>query len=327
MTTLVSVVSPFYNEEAILESSISAMIRQLSTLEAEWELIVVNDGSTDRSLAIAQAIEPSEPRLRVVTYPNNRGRGFAIRTGVAHARGDLVVTTEIDGSWGENIVHRIVTEFQKRPDADVVIASPHLPGGGYRNVPLRRVALSTLGNYIIRTGLTYEVTMNTGMTRGYRREKFLSLPLDEVGKELHLEIVNKSLAFGYRIYEIPAVLEWRHHNFQTNPSSTRKSSSKIKQLIRTHLLFTILAAPFRYIYAASGMLAVMAVGFLAAAVLNLFNDAPSIYLLLVSLLLAIFAFLFFSISVLAQQGRMLQRDLWRVRSALIRRDDSSSTQA
>src|SRR5262249_19560614 len=168
---MISVVCPFFNEEAIIDPSVRLMLQNLATLSEEWELIIVNDGSRDRSLELARALEAEDRRLRGVSYPDNRGRGYAIRTGVGHARGDLVLTTEIDSSWGDDICVTLAAELRKRPDADIVIASPHLPGGGYRNVPLARVLLSTAGNYVIRSGLTYSVTMHTGMTRGYRREK------------------------------------------------------------------------------------------------------------------------------------------------------------
>ncbi|MCO5142603.1 MAG: glycosyltransferase family 2 protein [Oligoflexia bacterium] len=311
---MISVVCPFFNEQAILEPSVRLMISNLSTLEDEWELIIVNDGSKDNSLEIAKKLESELKNLRVVSYPSNAGRGHAIRAGVAVAKGDLVVTTEIDSSWGDDIVHRLSSEFKKKPDADIIIASPHLPGGGYENVPFKRVLLSSLGNYVIRTGLTYKITMNTGMTRAYKRERFLQLPLDENEKEMHLEIVNKALAFGYKIYEIPAVLEWREKALIKDQTKKRKSSSNIKKLIRTHTLFSLLAAPFRYLYVVSFAFVILGLVFLAWAIINLQRQEPSIFLFMSSLLLFLMAFLLGGIGVLAQQARAIQRDIWRARS-------------
>jgi glycosyltransferase involved in cell wall biosynthesis len=313
---MISVVCPFSNEEAIIEASVRLMLRTLAALPDDWELIIVNDGSVDRSLELARQLQDQHSKLRVVSYPANRGRGYAIRTGIAHARGHIVITTEIDSSWGDDIVPRIAAAFAQRPDADIIIASPHLPGGGYKNVPLLRVALSSLGNYVIRSGLTYGVTMHTGMTRGYRRDKFLGLPLDEDDKEMHLEIVNKALAFGYRIYEIPAVLEWKHHKLSDGTAQRRRSSSISNRLIRTHVLFSLLAAPFRYIYAVSALLSAVAAFFFGWSVVNLLQHRVAVYLFLSSVLIALFAFLIFGIGVLAQQARALQRDVWRLRGEL-----------
>lgn len=315
---MISVISPFYNEALIIEASVRLMLDNLSQLTDPWELIIVNDGSKDDSLDIARALELEYPnQLKVLSYPHNRGRGYAIRTGIAEARGEIVVTTEIDSSWGDDIVVRLVEAFKQHPNADLIIASPHLPGGGYKNVPAERVFLSSFGNYIIRSGLSYDITMNTGMTRAYRRDKFLALPLDEDEKEFHLEVVSKALAFGYRIYEIPAILEWKAHKLTKKPTTKkRKSSANINKLIRTHVAFSLLAAPFRYIYPISGALLVVALFFFGGAVYNLFTPAPSVFLLLISFFLMLFGFLLFVVGILAQQGRIVQQEIWRLRSKL-----------
>src|SRR5262249_50690159 len=147
----VSVVCPFYNEAQILESAVRTLLDRLRSLDGSWELIIVNDGSTDGSAEIAQRIAKEESsRLRVLGYPTNRGRGHALRVGIAAARGDIIVTTEIDLSWGEQIVHELVAAMERWPDADIVVASPNLASGGYKNVPLKRVWLSRIGNRVIR---------------------------------------------------------------------------------------------------------------------------------------------------------------------------------
>lgn len=76
---MISVVCPFYNEEAILEASVRLMLKNLESLPDEWELLIVNDGSRDRSLDIAQQLARENSRLRVLSYTPNRGRGYAIR--------------------------------------------------------------------------------------------------------------------------------------------------------------------------------------------------------------------------------------------------------
>lgn len=311
---MISIVCPFYNEEAILERSVELMLRNLETMDEKWELIIVNDGSEDRSLEIALRLEKKYTRLMVISYPINKGRGFAIRTGAARSQGKILVTTEIDSSWGDDIVSRIVKKFKEHIDADMVIASPHLPEGGYRNVPLKRVLLSKWGNIFIQASLNRSITMYTGMTRGYVKEKFLALPLDENEKEIHLEIANKAISFNYIIYEVPAILEWKTHKLIKNPSKKRKSSFNISKLIRTHLLFSLGAAPFRYIFPASGTLGILSSLSFAVACYKLFTPAPTIYWLLTSFFLALFGFLFFGIGLIMQQNRQIMRDLWRTRS-------------
>ena len=312
---MISIVCPFFNEERVIEGSISLMLQNLESLEVDWELIIVDDGSTDQSLFMAKDIASKNKRLKVCGYDVNRGRGYAIRHGVARAVGDIVVTTEIDSSWGDNIVHNLVNEFTKYPRSDVIIASPHLPGGGYKNVPFYRVCLSAVGNYIIRSGLTYKITMNTGMTRAYKRSSFMKLPLDENGKEMHLEVINKSLAFGYQIREIPAILEWRDSKFLKDGSVKRKSSSSTGRLIKSHMLFSVIVAPFRYLYLISAVL--MMFGFVLFLI-NLYEyinrGAPIIENSFFSIFLTFSSIILFGVAVLAQQNRAIQRELWHLRS-------------
>lgn len=309
----VSVVCPFYNEEAIIEAAMHGMVSALETLDCEWELIAVNDGSKDDSAQLAAASANGHPRVRVIGYPLNRGRGYALRHGIENASGDIVVTTEIDLSWGDDIVHRLVQAFDQHPDADMVIASPNVPGGGYRNVPAKRVWLSRLGNKIIRAGQSGDITMYTGMTRAYRRAAFLSLPIDEDEKEFHLEVAQKALTFRFKIYEIPCILEWKDHRLAKAGAPKRKSSSKIRKLVRTHMAFAAVAAPFRYILPVSAVIAVIALGFMLAAVLYLLEGKPSAFLLITGLAIFLIAFVSFGVGMLSYQGQLLQRDIWRLR--------------
>ena len=180
--------------------------------------------------------------------------------------------------------------------------------------------LSTAGNWIIRTGLSYAVTMNTGMTRGYRREKILALPLDEDGKELHLEIISKALALGYRISEIPAILEWKDHKLANPNKAKRKSSSKIRPIIGSHLLFSVIAAPFRYLYVLAFIGVMAGLGFVGAAFYRLFVGEVAIYFALTGFSLLLIALLLAALALLSQQGRILQAESWRVRSELRQKD-------
>jgi glycosyltransferase involved in cell wall biosynthesis len=285
------------------------MLKQLSSLQLEWELIVVNDGSTDESATIVHQIAKEHPNLRLESYPTNRGRGCALRKGIASARGEIIVTTEIDLSWGENIVHELVSAMNKWPDADIVVASPHLPGGGYRNVPAKRVWLSRIGNHVIRTCMTDAVTMNTGMTRAYRRSIIQSLPLTEDGKEFHLEVILKATAFGFRIYEIPAVLEWKEYK-RHGKQVSRKSASRVNRLVISHSLFSVFANPVRYVWLMSLGSLFLSIVFFGFAVVFTFLEMVAAYSALMSIALLIVSIVLFVLGVVVKQGNMIQRELW-----------------
>jgi hypothetical protein len=232
-----------------------------------------------------------------------------------------VVTTEVDLSWGEDIAHRLVEAFEKHPEADMIVASPNLPGGGYRNVSFHRVLLSRLGNMIIRAGQSHSLTMYTGMTRAYRRQAFLTLPLDANGKEFHLEVAQKAQAYGFKVYEIPCILEWKDHRLEKAGAPKRNSSSKIPNLVRTHMAFAAVAAPFRYILPISACATLISVVFISMAVFNLFNENPSAFLLISGLAFFLVALVFLAFGVITYQNILLQKDVW-----YLRRDIRAMTQ-
>ncbi len=313
----VSVVCPFYNEERILEEALTRLLDALQSLEAEWELLVVDDGSTDSSRAIAERVAAERPGLCVLGYPQNRGRGFALRTGIAAAQGQVVVTTEIDLSWGEDIVHRLVRAMAEHPEADIVVASPHLPGGAYRNVPARRVWLSRLGNRVIRACMSNAATMNTGMTRAYRRDAVQSLPLYEDQKEFHLEVILKAHVFGLRVREIPAVLEWREYK-HAGERVRRKSSSNVSRLIVSHSLFSLLANPVRYVWALSFLAMVLGLVLLVLAAYYLATDRVAAYTGLTAILMFVGSLVLFVLGVVLKQGNMVQREIWTLQRDQLR---------
>lgn len=315
---LVSVVCPFYNEEAILENSVPLMLENLASLDAEWELILVNDGSTDSSPQLAESLCAQHPALRLVSYPHNRGRGHALRQGVYAAKGEFVVTTEIDSSWGDRVVHELYDAWRRDTRADIVIASPNLPGGGYKNVPRKRIWISRIGNKVLRFAQTDAITMYTGMTRGYVRDRFVALPLSEDGKEQHLEIVHKALAFGYRIREIPAILEWRSKLAKPG-APERKSSTKLWKTIQSHLRFSALARPVRYFGGLGLLFMLSSFAFLVWAVVRLIQGDVAIFAAIMSLLLLLIGAASLSFGVVTAQLKENQREVWRVQSELQRR--------
>ena len=157
--------------------------------------------------------------------------------------------------------------------------------------------------------------MNTGMTRAYRRSLIQTLPLTEDGKEFHLEVILKSTAFGARIAEIPAVLEWKEYKHQ-GQRVKRKSSSKVRRLIVSHSLFSLFAHPFRYVLGLSVVTFLLGVFSFFGAVAAYLTGRVSAFLALLSVSLIILGLVFFTMGVILQQGWMIQRELWGLRRLL-----------
>ncbi len=307
----ISVVCPFYNEEAIIAAATRRMIGNLENQFDDWELILVNDGSRDRSLEVLLAsLGTQQKRVNVISCAINQGRGRALKNGIDAATGEIIVTTEADCSWGDNIVKLLFDELQQNPDAHFVIASPHMKGGGLVNVPLKRVLLTKLGNYLINMFFMSGVSMNTGMTRAYRAEVIKPLVVWENGKEFHLEVLLKLRTLNFRVREIPAVITWQDHKLTSAGANKRKSSTKILKTIATHLRFIAVAQPMAYFGIAAAVSVLFGALFLGWAFRNLLTGDPAIYFALIGLIMFLFALLFTGFSVLFIELRETMRDQW-----------------
>lgn len=238
-TPCASVILPMYNEGEHIADNLLSVLKILKTLPYNWELLIINDGSTDNSCRKAEETLQGIKNARVISYQPNRGRGYALRTGFAEAKGEYIITTESDLSWGADIILKLLDRL-KTGDLDMVIASPYLKGGRLENVPLKRAFLSRFGNKILCFAAPGGLTMLSGMTRGYKREAITALDLDSDGKEIHLEIISKANTLGYRIGEIPAILRWEKPK---KGEKKRKSSFDAKRLIISHLLFSFSESP------------------------------------------------------------------------------------
>jgi glycosyltransferase involved in cell wall biosynthesis len=104
----VSIVLPAYNEQATIERAVTEATVVAERLFAEHEIIVVNDGSSDGTGEIAEAIARSDPHVRVVRHARNRGYGEALRTGFLASRLDFVFFTDADLQFDVNEIERLL---------------------------------------------------------------------------------------------------------------------------------------------------------------------------------------------------------------------------
>jgi dolichol-phosphate mannosyltransferase len=313
---MISVVCPFYNEQIILAKAIDRMVNNLQRLQEPWELVIVNDGSLDDSLKIAQEKAARDQRIKIVSYEKNQGRGYALEKGIEAAYGDFIITTEVDCSWGDNIVADLAAALHKDKTLDIVIASTNLKGGGYVNVPFARVLLSRMANFFLGLTLSQKITMFTGMTRGYRAASIKRLPISEKGKEFHLDVLAKAIAFGFKIGEVPAVISWQDDKLARAGAPKRKSSSKIPKIIRSHILFGLSGRPYRYLLVSGMVTSLLAVVFLSWGVMNFLNGKVSVYLLMLAFSCFILTVLLGGVGVLALQQSAILRELWITRQEL-----------
>jgi dolichyl-phosphate beta-glucosyltransferase len=110
-------VLPCYNEAERLPGTLRTLLAHLSRDPGQVEVLVVDDGSTDATVREADAIAAGEPRVRVLSCHPNQGKGFAVRTGMLAAEGELIVFTDADGSYGPSEVDRIIAALDEAPVA------------------------------------------------------------------------------------------------------------------------------------------------------------------------------------------------------------------
>ena len=113
---LLSVVIPVFNEEAVIGECFSRVAKVLETLGARWEMIFVNDGSTDNTLSLLKELKQGEPRVTIIDLSRNFGHQLALTAGLDHARGDAIVTMDADLQDPPELIEEMVAKFKEGYD-------------------------------------------------------------------------------------------------------------------------------------------------------------------------------------------------------------------
>jgi len=189
----VSVIVPAYNEAETIEDVVRGIERVLARWPGSHEIIVVDDGSRDRTGEIAASLAKQLPIVRLVQLPQNRGYGAAQQTGIAHARGELVCLLPADGQIPPSALD---VYLRAAPAADVVI-------GAYRvraDSRARRLS-SWLYRTVVRLLFGFSVR-NINAPKLYRRADLAGLPLRSTGGFADAEIVIQLHARGRSFQEV-----------------------------------------------------------------------------------------------------------------------------
>lgn len=312
----ISIICPMFNEAAGIREAIAKLTLCIDALPCAVEVLLINDGSEDRTVErVVQAIG-DDRRFRILSHRVNFGRGRALRTGFRESRGSILVTTEGDLSWGAEVVPRMIDYLHANPKMDAVFASPHLAGGGYRNVPRHRVLLSSVGNHVLGFLYTGSLTMTTGMTRAYRASVIKPHLFTHDGKELHLEISHRLLMLGYQIGEVPAVLSWPAAEPGRESRAKRTDWGRMSKLVGSHMAFGLLRGVNHIIVPALMMLTVAVLFFGSWAVYRFMVGEVSIYLaVMTSILMVLWVNVLVGFFML-HHVLAVQKEIWRTQSQM-----------
>ncbi|MXV83837.1 glycosyltransferase family 2 protein, partial [Candidatus Poribacteria bacterium] len=190
---LISVIIPAFNED----QTIGQVLAVLCALPLEKQIIVVNDGSTDGTYTVLEELRATH-ELTVVHCQENRGKGFAIQSGLPHVKGEVVVIQDADMELDPADIPELVKPLEKE-NVQVVYGSRFLNGRGnasLQNFIANRI-LATYTNLLYGCRITDE---STGY-KAFSTELITRLELTCEGFEFCPEVTAKILRAGYRIHE------------------------------------------------------------------------------------------------------------------------------
>ncbi len=254
----ITIVVPVYNEE----KGVQGVLDRLAGLDlgAPVEILAVNDGSQDGTAAALKEVQRRIPNLRVVTHAANQGYGAALKTGFTHAKNEVVVITDADGTYPED---RIVDLLRCIDDGAEMAVGARL--GESVHIPLiRRPAkafLRQLASYLASTPIP---DLNSGL-RAFRRELVLKYrPILPQGFSFTTTITLASLTNGHRVDYVSVNYAQRHGRSKIRPIKDTLGFTAL--IIRTVLYFN----PLKIFYPVAG---VILLGLLGSLYWDVFEEA------------------------------------------------------
>jgi dolichol-phosphate mannosyltransferase len=218
------IVIPTYNEAENLEAIIEATSTVLDTARpGGYRILVVDDNSPDGTGRLADELAERLSTVEVLHRPGKAGLGAAYRAGFAHgldAGAELLVEMDADFSHDPAYLPALLSAAE---DADLVLGSRYVPGGGVRDWGLVRKVISQGGGMYARRILRIAIRDPTGGFKCIRREVLQAIEIDTVradGYVFQIEVTYRALLAGFRVREVPIV-------FRDRRRGTSKMSARI----------------------------------------------------------------------------------------------------
>jgi len=199
----ISVIIPAYNEEKTIGYVIEETSRVMDSLGIPYEIIVVDDGSIDRTRENA-----SNYKVKVLSNERNMGKGFALREGFRSAQGNIIVTMDADGSHDPKEIPLLIKLLFK--GADMVAGSRFL-GSQKAHASKLHIFGNKIINAIIMILTRKTITDSQTGLRAIKKGALQKISLKSNGFEIETEITVKGLKNGFRFQEIPINCRKREH--------------------------------------------------------------------------------------------------------------------
>jgi len=200
----ISAFFPCYNDAPTIESMVKGVTAALDELVDDYEVIVVDDGSTDTSAEVLEELARNHPRLRVITHERNRGYGGALLTAFAAATREWVFYTDGDGQYDPTEVRDLVAAVT--PDTDVVQGWKIVRGD-----PLHRRIIGRIYHHVVRLAFRLPVRDTDCDFRLIRRSLLERVPLTSTSGVICVEMMRGFADAGARFVEVPVHHYHRPH--------------------------------------------------------------------------------------------------------------------
>jgi dolichol-phosphate mannosyltransferase len=203
---------PTYNEAVNIEPFVGAVLPELAEASSDHRILIVDDNSPDGTGRIADGLAQEIEAVEVLHRPQKEGLGVAYLAGFRHALdagADLILEMDSDFSHSPADVPRLIRAAE---DADLVLGSRYVPGGGVSDWGVLRRALSRGGSWYARVILRVSVRDLTGGFKCFRREVLETVDLDSIHAEgygFQIELTYRALQAGFRVKEVPIVFRER----------------------------------------------------------------------------------------------------------------------
>ncbi len=192
-----SVFFPAWNEEAYVERTVGLAREVLERLTDDWEIIVVNDASTDRTQEIAEALSKADPRVRCITHEVNLKLGGAMKTGFSASTKDIVIYSDMDLPFDLSELERAL-RLMDYLEADMICAFRF----DRTSEGPKRIIYSFVYNLLIRQLFDVHVKDINFSFKVVHRRVLESLELKSQGSFIDAELVVKAIKKGFRVFQM-----------------------------------------------------------------------------------------------------------------------------
>lgn len=214
---MLSVIMPAYNEEQCIYENLLSVCEYVSTFHPNYEILLVNDGSTDCTFEEAIRARKENFHIKIVTYRINRGKGGAIKEGIEKASGEYIAFLDADLDLSPVHLHQFL-EALLDEDADIVIGSK-LHKDSHLNYPWKRKVMSYGYFVILRVLFRLKLKDTQTGVKLFRAEaiKPIARELKTSGYAFDIEILARANDIGCRILEMPVQLEYKRDTEHGTP--------------------------------------------------------------------------------------------------------------